>query len=123
MNNPTIEFCEGKYMNQFITKYINEFGNTFSALFFSYIAFSFLIKSDSRKYARMIPTIFLTFFVGIGSALFHATGSRFYQYFDEIPMILMLSEIISKVQEENYLQKYFNLKTYKILTLLKYFCK
>ena len=123
MNAPTIEFCEGIHMNQSITKYVNEFGNTFSALFFSYLAISLFFRPDSRKYARMMSTIVLTFCVGIGSALFHATGSRFYQYFDEIPMILMLSEVISKVQEENYLQKTYSLKTYKTLTFLNEYIK
>ena len=115
MVEPTIKFCEGIQMNQYVTKYINEFGNTISALFFSFIAFSFFFNSDSKKYIKMYPTIILTFFVGIGSALFHATGSRFYQYFDEIPMILLLCEVISKIQEEIYLKKNYNIWLYKII--------
>lgn len=112
---PTISFCENIYHHGFYLKFIAEFWNTISSLFFCFISI-YHLKHNTFK--TLIPILTMTFFVGLGSILFHSVPNRFFQFTDEIPMILLITQSIYLINEELQIKYYnYNYNLYKFVTL------
>ena len=82
----TMDWCESNYV---VTPYIAEFFNTLSSL--PMVVLGLVGVALERRYATGETRIALAFlglaFVGVGSALFHATLRFHYQLMDELPML------------------------------------
>jgi len=95
-HSSTIDFCEANYRR---TPYIAEWSNTLSSLsliFFGIYGIYGLIiggLSNKHQYRRFIAAFLCLVVVGIGSFGLHGTLHQFWQYVDEVPM--MLSNLVS----------------------------
>ena len=81
----TIDWCEDNYVYSF---YIAEFWNTISCIFMSLWACIGLVIAIRRKLEWQFKLLYIiTIFLGIGSAMFHASLRYFGQMCDEITML------------------------------------
>lgn len=82
-----VDWCEANYA---VTQFIAEFYNTVSSfplILLSVIAVAVGVMGK-RLEMRFLVTFLSLGFVGVGSALFHATMRYWGQLFDEVPMML-----------------------------------
>ena len=102
-----VTWCEEKYN---VTNYISEFWNSITNIFYLIVAYN--TYSPKNK--------LLTFYISLlsfGSFMFHSTSRYYFQLLDEIPMLLLINEILylfyGKTKFTNCLQlrKYLNLST------------
>jgi hypothetical protein len=110
---PNIKFCEGIFQKNIVSNNVDEFGNFLSSILFCFFSLIHWHRLE-KGFLRLSVPIAVNFIVGIGSVLFHAHGSRLFQFTDEIPMILTISYGIGIYHEELYYQKKFNKITYNI---------
>lgn len=96
----TLDWCEPNYL---YTQYVAEFWNTISSIpiiLLPIFGFSMYLKHTKFSISLFIQEIhcflplFLTFFIGIGSFLYHGTLRRFGQVLDELPMIIWLYSVL-----------------------------
>jgi len=81
----SINFCENKYVNN---KWIGEYYNTISSLFYVFVGVLFLNTRVSKLGKSLI-------FVGIGAFLLHMTLRVYGQMFDEISMLVLTFDGVS----------------------------
>jgi hypothetical protein len=84
---PNIDWCEPSHCSVF-----DEPANTWSNLIFL-IAFFYLYKKINDSFIRFYAVTL--FFVGLFSALYHASNNAFSQFFDFVGMYLMTSIILA----------------------------
>ena len=113
---PTISFCENIHHHGFYLNFIAEFWNAISSFFFCFVSFYHL---KNNKFHQLTPILTMAFYVGLGSFLFHAIPQRFFQFTDEIPMVLLITQAIYLINDELHL-KHFNYtdNLYKFIVLL-----
>ncbi|EFC50609.1 predicted protein [Naegleria gruberi] len=88
----TVDFCEANFQH---TSFIAEPANTISSLVYClisishlYFTFKYCYGKKNRFYWRFVLSSVCSMILGLGSALLHCTLTRFFQYFDEIPMVV-----------------------------------
>jgi len=82
-------FCEGQISAYHHNKYFEEFINSISSLFITFLGVYGLYISRNFKLSKgVIKSYVLLIICGIGSALFHSNLIELFRYLDEFPMIL-----------------------------------
>ena len=79
-----VTWCEEKYN---ISEYISEFWNSITNIFYFIVAYK-TYTPDNK-----LLTFYITL-LGFGSFMFHLTSRYYFQILDEIPMLLILNEIV-----------------------------
>ncbi|OLY80382.1 Alkaline ceramidase 3 [Smittium mucronatum] len=88
----TIDWCEENYAT---TKYVSEFWNSFTNMFFFYFAYHGI--KNSLKMGLEIRYVFCYLgmvLVGLGSFMFHMTLKYSWQLADELPMIYCTAVVL-----------------------------
>jgi len=88
----TIDWCEHNYQFSF---YVAEMANTFSNLGTVFFAlYGFIRAIEEGLPPRYLAAFFSVFIVGIGSMAFHGTLLYEAQLADELPMIMVTSQVL-----------------------------
>ena len=91
-----MRWCEDKFI---YSEYIAEFWNSFSSLFFCFVALYGIYQQRSKKISN--TPWYILFFIGLGSFWFHMTLSFAGQFTDEFGIIWLVTYCIKELYNLN----------------------